>query len=107
VAVVIVQVDLLLGCGFMVNDSVEMLSRYHMYLIPKKNTLATTYAIIVERFTIKLKMIGYIVKIVDDTAKDQHALISTRRRCHYILVFLKQCKRFGAPSKAPHLGDLQ
>jgi hypothetical protein len=27
-------------------------------------------------------MIGYIVKIVDDTAKDQHALISTRRRRH-------------------------
>jgi hypothetical protein len=48
----------------------------------QKNTLATTYAIIVERFTIKLKMIGYIVKIVDDTAKDQHALISTRRRRH-------------------------
>jgi hypothetical protein len=37
---------------------------------------------IVERFTIKLKMIGYIVKIVDDTSKDQHALISTRRRRH-------------------------
>jgi hypothetical protein len=34
-------------------------------ITPKKNTLATTYAIIVERFTIKLKMIGYIVKIVD------------------------------------------
>jgi hypothetical protein len=44
--------------------------------------LAPTYAIIVERFTIKLKMIGYIVKIVDDTSKDQHALISTRRRRH-------------------------
>jgi hypothetical protein len=40
-------------------------------ITPKKNTLATTYAIIVERFTIKLKMIGYIVKIVDDTSKDQ------------------------------------
>jgi hypothetical protein len=37
-------------------------------IIPKKNTLATTYAIIVERFTIKLKMIGYIVKIVDDSS---------------------------------------
>jgi len=33
VVVMIVQVDLLIGCGFMVNDSVEMLSRYHMYLI--------------------------------------------------------------------------
>jgi hypothetical protein len=51
-------------------------------ITPKKNTPATTYAIIVERFTIKLKMIGYIVKIVDDTSKDQHALISTRRRRH-------------------------
>ena len=50
---------------------------------PKKNTLATTYAIIVERFTIKLKMIEYIVLIVDDTSKDQHALISTRRRRHW------------------------
>jgi hypothetical protein len=39
-------------------------------IAPKKNTLATTYAIIVERFTINLKMIGYIVKIVDDTSKD-------------------------------------
>jgi hypothetical protein len=29
VVVVIVQVDLLIGCGSMVNDSVEMLSRYH------------------------------------------------------------------------------
>jgi hypothetical protein len=28
-------------------------------------------------------MIGYIVKIVDDTSKDQHALISTRRRRHW------------------------
>jgi hypothetical protein len=33
VVFVIVQVDLLIGCGSMVNDSVEMLSRYHMYLI--------------------------------------------------------------------------
>jgi hypothetical protein len=52
-------------------------------ITPKKNTLATTYAIIVEIFTIKLKMIGYIVKIVDDTSKDQHALISTTRRRHW------------------------
>jgi hypothetical protein len=51
-----------------------------MVITPKKNTLATTYAIIVQRFTIKLKMIGYIVKIVDDTSKNQHTLISTRRR---------------------------
>jgi hypothetical protein len=28
-------------------------------------------------------MIGYIVKIVDDTSKDQHALISTTRRRHW------------------------
>jgi hypothetical protein len=49
-------------------------------ITPKKNTLATTYAIIAGRFTIKLKMIGYIVRIVDDTSKDQHALISTRRK---------------------------
>jgi hypothetical protein len=33
---------------------------------PKKNTLATTCVIIAGRFTIKLKMIGYIVRIVDD-----------------------------------------
>ena len=52
-------------------------------ITPKKNTLATTYVIIVGRFTIKLKMIGYIVKIVDDTSKDQNALISTRRRHHW------------------------
>jgi hypothetical protein len=44
--------------------------------------LATMYAIIAGRFTIKLKMIGYIVRIVDDTSKDQNALISTRRRRH-------------------------
>jgi hypothetical protein len=35
-----------------------------------------------KRFTIKLKMIAYIVKIVDDTSKDQHVFISTRRRCN-------------------------
>jgi hypothetical protein len=51
-------------------------------ITPKKNTLATTYAIIVERLTIKLKMIGHIVRIVDDTSKDQHALISTTKRRH-------------------------
>jgi hypothetical protein len=28
-------------------------------------------------------MIGYIVRIVDDTSKDQHALISTTRRRHW------------------------
>jgi hypothetical protein len=33
VVVMTVQVDLLLGSGSMVNDSVEMLSRYHMCLI--------------------------------------------------------------------------
>ena len=32
---------------------------------------------------IKLKMIGYIVKIVNDTSRDQHALISTTRRRHW------------------------
>jgi hypothetical protein len=36
VAVVIVQVDLLLGCGFMVNDSVEMLT-------PSGNSTCTSY----------------------------------------------------------------
>jgi hypothetical protein len=39
--------------------------------------------IIVGRFTIKLKIIGYIVMIVDDISKDQHALISIRRRRHW------------------------
>jgi hypothetical protein len=39
VVVMIVQVDLLLGCGSMVNDSVEMLSRYHMYLISYQESL--------------------------------------------------------------------
>jgi hypothetical protein len=33
VVAMIVQVDRLLDCGSMVNDFVEMLSRYHMYLI--------------------------------------------------------------------------
>ena len=32
VVVMVVQVDLLIGCGSLVNNSVEMLSRYHMYL---------------------------------------------------------------------------
>jgi hypothetical protein len=43
VVVVIVQVDLLLGCGSMVNDSVEMLSRYHMYLISYQESLKRFY----------------------------------------------------------------
>jgi hypothetical protein len=71
-----------------ITSMTAFLSRNHFVqtvikvITPKKNTLATTYAIIVERFTIKLKMIGYIVKIVDDTSKDKRALISTRRRRH-------------------------
>jgi hypothetical protein len=39
-------------------------------------------------------MIGYIVKIVkivDDTSKDQHALISTRRRRHRELLCTDVC----------------
>jgi hypothetical protein len=43
VVVMIVQVDLLLGCGSMVNDSVEMLSRYHMYLISYQESLKRFY----------------------------------------------------------------
>jgi hypothetical protein len=43
VVVVIVQVDLLIGCGFMVNDSVEMLSRYHIYLISYQESLKRFY----------------------------------------------------------------
>ena len=43
VVVMIVQVDLLLGCGSMVNDSVEMLSRYHMYLISYQESLKCFY----------------------------------------------------------------
>jgi hypothetical protein len=43
VVVMIVQVDLLIGCGFMVNDSVEMLSRYHMYLISYQESLKHFY----------------------------------------------------------------
>ena len=43
VVVMIVQVDLLLGCGSMVNDSVEMLSRYHMYLISYQKSLKRLY----------------------------------------------------------------
>jgi hypothetical protein len=42
VVIVIVQVDLL-GCGSMVNDSVEMLSRYHMYLISYQESLKRFY----------------------------------------------------------------
>jgi hypothetical protein len=41
--VVVVQVDLLLGCGFMVNDSVEILSRYHMHLISYQESLKRVY----------------------------------------------------------------
>jgi hypothetical protein len=67
----------ILGTFKIENDvSLFLLSIVVIHVItPKKNTLATTYAIIFERFMIKLKMIGYIVKIVDDTSKDQHALI--------------------------------
>ena len=43
VAVMIVQVDIFLGCGSMVNDSVEMLSRYHMYLISYQESLKRFY----------------------------------------------------------------
>jgi hypothetical protein len=43
VVVMIVQVDLLIGCGFTVNDSVEMLSRYHMYLISYQESLKHFY----------------------------------------------------------------
>jgi hypothetical protein len=43
VVVMIVQVSLLLGCGSMVNDSVEMLSRYHMYLISYQESLKRFY----------------------------------------------------------------
>jgi len=43
VVVMIVHVDLLLGCGSMVNDSVEMLSRYHMYLISYQESLKRFY----------------------------------------------------------------
>jgi hypothetical protein len=38
--VVVVQVDILLGCG---SDSVEMLSRYHMYLISYQESLKRFY----------------------------------------------------------------
>jgi hypothetical protein len=41
--VVVVQVDLLLGCGSMVNDSVEILSRHHMYLISYQESLKRFY----------------------------------------------------------------
>ena len=43
VVVMIVQVDLLLGCGSMVNDSVEMLPRYHIYLISCQESLKRFY----------------------------------------------------------------
>ena len=33
VVVMIVQVDILIGCGSMVSDSIEMLSRYYYYLL--------------------------------------------------------------------------
>jgi hypothetical protein len=39
VIVMVVQVNLLIGCGSMVNNSVEMLSRYHMYLISYQESL--------------------------------------------------------------------
>jgi hypothetical protein len=43
VVVMVVQVDLLIGCGSMVNDSIEMLSRYHMYLISYQESLKRFY----------------------------------------------------------------
>jgi hypothetical protein len=43
VVVMIVQVYLLLGCGSMVNDSAEMLSQYHMYLISYQESLKCFY----------------------------------------------------------------
>jgi hypothetical protein len=43
VVFVIVQVDFLIGCGSMVNDSVEMLSRYHVYLISYQESLKRFY----------------------------------------------------------------
>ena len=39
VVVTVVQVDLLLCCGSMANDSIEMISRYHMYLISYQESL--------------------------------------------------------------------
>ena len=41
--VVVVQVDLLLGCGSMVNYSIEMHSQYHMYLISYQESLKLLY----------------------------------------------------------------
>ena len=43
VVAMVVQVYLLLGCGSMVNYSVEMLSRYHMYLISYQESLKRLY----------------------------------------------------------------
>ena len=43
VIVMVVQVNLLIGCGSMVNNSVEMLSRYHMYLISYQESLKRFY----------------------------------------------------------------
>jgi uncharacterized membrane protein len=43
VVVMVVQVYFLLGCGSMVNYSVEMLSRYHMYLISYQESLKRLY----------------------------------------------------------------
>ena len=43
VVVMVVQVNLLIGCGSMVNNSVEMLSRYHMYLISYQESLKRLY----------------------------------------------------------------
>jgi hypothetical protein len=38
-----VSLPTVLGCGSMVNDSVEMLSRYHMYLISYQESLKRFY----------------------------------------------------------------
>jgi hypothetical protein len=43
VVVMIVQVNLLLGFWSMVKDSVEVLSRYHMYLISYQESLKRSY----------------------------------------------------------------
>jgi uncharacterized membrane protein len=43
VIVMVVQVNLLIGCGSMVNNSVEILSRYHMLLISHQESLKRFY----------------------------------------------------------------
>jgi hypothetical protein len=89
VVVVIVQVDLLIGCGSMVNDSRKK--------TPSGNSACTSYY--------KCKNCGQTVnkRVGDYTCGNVYC-----KTCKdYYLSALCTTHRLGLCSKAPHLGDLQ